>query len=124
MQLPSPLQKNRVNPQQSDEVASIERQVLIAICNGDSLLAGANRAIENLSTYAWQEPEHETVYQAIRSIAGVDRARLRDELPSQATRMGFPDVDWPQYFSPPHNQEAAGLDKLVSRLVSSAVPPT
>lgn len=81
------------------------------------MLADINRAIDNLSMYHWLEPEHATVFQAIRAVAKGDHLRLRAELPAQATRMGFPDVDWPQYFTRIPYDERAPLDELASQLM-------
>jgi hypothetical protein len=53
-----------------------------------------------LRRHQWQDPEHRVVFEALTSLPGRNTKELREQLPAQATRMGFPDVDWDEYFSP------------------------
>jgi hypothetical protein len=90
------------------DTLSIEREILRALCRED---AGAetNRFVRELSGYSWREPEHATVFQAIKSLAARGRRSWREELPAEATRMGFPDVDWRRYFDQDDAAEASGM---------------
>jgi len=70
--------------------------------------------IRQLSTRIWESAEHRVVFDAITRLGGRDPQRLRDELPAQATRMGFPDVGWEAYLAPgeapPNDLEALVRD--------------
>jgi len=71
-----------------------------------------------LAAYQWQEPEHAVVFQAIQSISLLPHAEWREELPAQATRLGFPDVDWQHYFSAAGgNVSSQNLNQLIADLI-------
>lgn len=98
--------------------------MLRALCRDDPG-AETSRFVRELSGYSWQEPEHATVFQAIKSLAARGRRTWREELPAEATRMGFPDVEWRRYFD---EAGAAGanempLPELVARLLNFGAQP-
>jgi len=70
--------------------------------------------IRELSPRIWESAEHRVVFEAIARFGGRDSQRLREELPAQATRMGFPDVNWEAYLTPgetpPNDLEALVRD--------------
>lgn len=74
-------------------------------------------SVRELSSYLWRDTEHETVFEAIRALAarGAAGVSWREELPAQATRMGFPDLEWSTYFSAPCGTEPS-LHELIARL--------
>jgi hypothetical protein len=78
-------------------IASLERDVLRTLCAWVGAAAKWEAVNRSLSSYAWQEPEHKVVYEALRRIRSRSTKAWRDQLPAQATRMGFPDVDWQSY---------------------------
>ena len=55
--------------------------------------------LRELHSHRWQDPEHRIVYEALAGVRVFDILSLREQLPAQATRMGFPDVDWTLYFA-------------------------
>ncbi|MGB8542119.1 MAG: hypothetical protein WCD49_10840 [Candidatus Acidiferrales bacterium] len=57
--------------------------------------------MRELSKHVWQDAEHRVVFEAIQRLSSSDTKLLQEQLPAQATRMGFPDVSWDNYFSPP-----------------------
>ncbi|MGH9698269.1 MAG: hypothetical protein ACRD5R_00290 [Candidatus Acidiferrales bacterium] len=76
-----------------------ELRVLRALC-GDALgLAEREDLTRKLENYEWLEEEHRVVFQAILSLPRKDGASLREHLPGAATRMGFPDIFWEDYFA-------------------------
>ena len=87
----------------SASVVAIERKILRALCAAVSDPTEWDQLASQLSVYRWQEPDHKVVYDALRAIRSRDPKTRRDQLPAQATRMGFPDLDWSLYF------ESAGL---------------
>jgi hypothetical protein len=81
-----------------ETLATLERQILRALCIGVSDATDWDKIISQLTDYRWREPDHEVVYEALRAVKSRDPKTRRDELPAQATRMGFPDLDWRLYF--------------------------
>jgi hypothetical protein len=58
------------------------------------------------------------VFEAIQRLSSSDPKLLREQLPAQTTRMGFPDVSWENYFSPapPHEKD---FEALVHELLAA-----
>jgi len=103
-------------PSDSSKAAGeVEREVLRALCSANIDSAVWRRTMARLETYAWQEAEHKVVYEALRALRTSDAQARREQLPAQATRMGFPDVDWNDYLTDrgPANER---LDQLVDTL--------
>jgi hypothetical protein len=107
------------NRRDAHEIIAAEQQVLMGMCRADLPPSELNGYIERLTNYSWLEPEHTTVFQAIRSVAGIPNGWWRDELRTQATRMGFPDVDWARYLSTTSPNRPM-LRELVDSLVGSS----
>jgi hypothetical protein len=98
------------------ERVSLEDRILRLLCSNSLSREDLHRAINNLTAYTWVEPEHDVVFQAVQRVATGSRRRLRDELPAQLTRMGFPDVNWPQYLAAV-NEKSATFDELFAQLI-------
>ncbi|MGH9683488.1 MAG: hypothetical protein ACRD4S_07750 [Candidatus Acidiferrales bacterium] len=99
-----------------------ERTILARLCGGSLTHQAREAVVRTLAGYAWNIAEHRIVYDAIRRIGGESPERLRERLPAEATRMGFPDVEWDNYF---HRDEAEtaqtkALAKLADELLSIA----
>jgi hypothetical protein len=103
----------------SSTIATLERQILGALCVGVSNAADWDRLAGELSIHHWQDPDHEVVYQALRAIKSRDPKARRDELPAQVTRMGFPDVDWSLYFEG-EELSVAEIEESISQLKTHA----
>ena len=83
----------------SPQKLQIELRVLRALCD-DALGAPERENLtRNLENYEWSEEEHRVVFQAILSLRRADAASLREHLPGAATRMGFPDIFWEDFFA-------------------------
>ena len=93
----------------------LERSVLRALCGGDLDSADWNRIAGRLASHAWSDPEHKVVYDALRAVRSNDAQTRREQLPAQATRMGFPEVDWTNYFAT-HESDPAKIDRLIDGL--------
>jgi hypothetical protein len=80
--------------------------------------ATAKRAaiLAQLRTHRWQDPEHRVVFEALTLLPGREAAELREQLPAQATRMGFPDVNWEEYFAVATDDSA--IESLVAELLA------
>lgn len=65
-------------------------------------------------SYVWADEEHRVVYECLQMAQGHSRARLREEMAAEATRMGHPEVDWDVYFQLPESD--VNLSELIRRL--------
>jgi hypothetical protein len=104
----------------SKTIHGLERSILRALCGSvDPRSSRAALAFE-LDAHAWQEVDHRVVYQALGKLQRSDPQPLRQQLAVAATRMGFPDVDWDDYFAPSGITDA-DLAELVRQLVAITV---
>jgi hypothetical protein len=95
----------------------IERDVLRQLCAGRIESKAWHRIMDRLCLYAWKDPEHKVVFEALRAIKSDDALTRRQELPRQVTRMGFPDVDWGTYLDA-DAQPGVPIDQLIDGLAS------
>ena len=103
-----------------EQVTELEREILRAMCGGSLAPAQIEAAREALREYAWRDEEHRVVFEALARVRNADAIPLRQQLPAHATRMGFPDVNWPLYFDPIPQQRTArnfGLQELLRQLL-------
>jgi hypothetical protein len=68
-----------------------------------------------------QDPKHRVVFEALTALPGRQPSALREQLPAQATRMGFPDVNWQNYFAAP--ADAPAIETLVAQLLATSRKP-
>jgi hypothetical protein len=117
----------------------LETRILSALCSGvdvvpahpsppsssnqssranDPAALAAKRAtiLAQLRTHRWQDPEHRVVFEALTLLPGHHATELREQLPAQATRMGFPDVNWEEYFAVATDDSA--IESLVAELLA------
>jgi hypothetical protein len=101
----------------SDRLVALERRILQVLCNQIQKRSSSQRSSEvsGLADYSWQSPEHRVVFAAWEQLRRQGLRMLRDQLPAQATRMGFPDVDWAVYL---HSRPAysTSLHQLIRQL--------
>ena len=99
------------------EPVALERRVLRLLCTRSSAEPNARGIQSQLATYTWRDPDNRIVFEALGRLApGLGPAQLREELPAQAARMGFPDLNWEIYLRPgePGDQD---LETLVAKLL-------
>jgi hypothetical protein len=102
----------------AERILELERDTLCALCIRASANARRETAMRDLSNHVWQDAEHRVVFEAIQRLSSSDPRLLREQLPAQTTRMGFPDVNWENYFMPAG--EAGGdFDALVRDLLAA-----
>lgn len=98
---------------QTDKILDLERAALRAMCSGAAASADARSretrkplsealrdAMSDLADYSWRSTEHAVVFKAIAKLQRTGDANVAEQLPAQATRMGFPDVEWNLYLNP------------------------
>jgi len=100
----------------SDDHSTIlkERHVLQALCVGDS---NSQKTAGNLlSGYRWREPIHQIIFSCLMGFSAAGHATLREQLAECATRKGFPDVEWEDFFTlqPISTQEVEALMEQLS----------
>jgi hypothetical protein len=102
----------------------LESRILRALCAEppQSRSLGVHHAsvrvaiLAKLRAHRWQNPEHRLVFEALALLPGRDASELREQLPAQATRMGFPDVDWEEYFAASSDYPA--IETLTAELLA------
>jgi hypothetical protein len=104
----------------------LESRILRALCSTPSALdsSGTRHAstcaviLAKLGEHRWQHPEHRVVFEALALLQRRNATELREQLPAQATRMGFPDVNWDQYFTA--STDKATIETLVAELLAAS----
>jgi hypothetical protein len=105
----------------------LESRILRALCTDPSPSTDnpaaaftAKRAaiLAKLRSHRWQDPEHRVVFEALTLLPGRQAKELREQLPAQATRMGFPDVNWDRYFVA--SNDNAAIETLVAELLAAS----
>jgi len=98
----------------------LELRLLRQLCHAKLTRAAWARIQRDLDAYAWQDVEHGLVYAAIRRLGVTGPQLLREQLPAEATRMGFPDIEWQTYFDSGQTQattsDFAGIAALIGKL--------
>jgi hypothetical protein len=103
-------------------VIDLESRVLRALCSNPSSRIDISSAqaimLAQLRPHRWQNPEHRVVFEALTALPGCSATELREQLPAQATRMGFPDVNWENYFASVAADSA--IESLVAELLATS----
>lgn len=83
-------------PRRDESVVAAEQALLRQLCRA-GIASFETEALRRLAEYKWAGPDHQVVFEALLRLANVPPASLRARLPVEATRLGFPDIDWPAY---------------------------
>jgi hypothetical protein len=78
----------------------LEKLALRLLCAGTSQGIVRGGLIPMLRGYLWQNTLHRAIFNALVSIPSESPELLRQLLPAKLTRMGFPDVEWEELFTP------------------------
>lgn len=117
-----------------EPILHIERAVLRALCCGTASQAeggeptqaaassALSEALRELGDYRWRGDEHRVVYSALAALKPSRGESVAEQLPAQATRMGFPDVDWKLYLesSATSQIEIRGLVRALKSSIDDA----
>jgi hypothetical protein len=98
---------------------ALERSVLRAICAAASDSGGLtiSDAKALLEKYIWRDPDTRVVFESLCALSSrLSPDQLREQLPAQATRLGFPDVDWEGYLKSAHvaTDVRVGISQLLA----------
>lgn len=104
-----------------------ERVVLRCLCRDQQFARVSPDQLNRLRSYVWQDPEHRIVFDAIERSTKAKGFSLREYLPAQATRMGFPDIHWHAYFEDnakeemsPQAEPSQALNEFIDALIQQA----
>jgi hypothetical protein len=75
-----------------EDVLKAEGALLAALCQ--QVLTASQRAetMRALAAYRWRDQEHQVIFEVLRELGPASAPQLREELPRQLTRKGFPDT--------------------------------
>lgn len=79
-------------------IEDLERNLLRALCSPHTTVAARQNLISNMAHYSWLDHEHRVVFNALARLRGRELHDVRSALPAVSTRMGFPDVNWHEFF--------------------------
>lgn len=97
----------------------LEKLVLRVLCSGTPQGSVQETLPPLLRGYRWKSTLHQAIFNAIAAIPSEDPETLRQLLPAKLTRMGFPDVEWDEIFSPPSLSRDEAID-MVRQMVAGA----
>jgi hypothetical protein len=103
-----------------DQLFALEREVLEALCASQHVTDDRGRLLGTLAPHVWQDPEHRVVYEALLRVRRCDPRALRSELPATATRMGFPDVEWGEYFGRGEALQVRDVERRIRALAAAS----
>lgn len=103
--------------------ALLERAFLQSLCAIDARARSQASSALTLAKYVWWDQDNQIVFEALNQLSlDLSPLQLREQLPAQATRMGFPEVIWTNYF-PPNETVAANIQLIIDQLVAACPPP-
>ncbi len=86
-------ERRRTNP-------DLEKLVLRVLCLGTPQGPVKEALMPLLRKYHWGAQLHQAIFNALAALPSDDPAILRQLLPAKLTRLGFPDVEWEEFFAP------------------------
>jgi hypothetical protein len=123
-----------LNAFETARVIEFERELLRQLCGPETDISSSSgesqcraRIIASLRNHKWRDPEHRIVFEALEKLPGGNSYCLQQRLPAQATRMGFPDVNWQIYFggasawvdTETADKNNAAIESLVANLLAA-----
>jgi hypothetical protein len=60
--------------------------------------------LAELSRYSWASTDHRILFEGLVRLGNIPPASLRERLGAEATRMGFPHIDWEALFEVDQNE--------------------
>lgn len=100
-------------------VTQIERDLLRRLCQRGGIRAIDTDQRKALDHYRWIGQDHRIIFEALVRLANMPVNSVRQQLPGEATRMGFPDIQWEAYFEEPDKTESDDtVAELIAQLIS------
>jgi hypothetical protein len=98
----------------------LERELLNILCAGVLSEEERSQTVLSLAEYEWKSPDHRVIFEALRRARQLDASGIQERLKSEVTRLGFPDIDWAEYFQPVH-MDKAQIERLIRALLNRAL---
>lgn len=90
-----------------------ERAFLRRLCEVG--IAGvAPDSLRLLRQRSWAKPDHKIIFEALVRLSFAPPGSLRGRLPAEATRMGFPEIAWDEFFA---STETSSGSRSTSELI-------
>lgn len=96
-------------------ILDLEKLALRVLCHGTPEGSVKQQLIPILREYHWQSQLHQVIFNAISECPSEKPEVFRQLLPAKLTRMGFPDVEWDEFFAP-HTLSMEAVVALVERM--------
>jgi hypothetical protein len=114
---------------QDERLLRLELEVLRWICsetgidNRENIPSRLQTVLGELKDYRWRGDEHRVIYGALTTLRPSSGETIAGQLPAQATRMGFPDVDWNLYLQPSGAHES-DIEEMIRTLKAGSPAKT
>jgi hypothetical protein len=107
------------------KVIESERELLRCLWQTGGIADAPSDTLHTLRQYSWVDADHRIVFQALLRLGDASAKSLREQLPAEATRMGFPDIDWNVYWATSINESARNkpLAERILELVAELARP-
>jgi hypothetical protein len=108
------------DPRNPRTCISIERKVLHYLCTNNTSIPQANDVKSKLANYIWHDQDNRVVFECLTRLSGASAltpSQLIEQLPAQATRIGFPDVNWQNYLQAAES-DSPDICALVDQLLA------
>lgn len=92
--------KSIVPTSSTPDIPQLERALLSALCSANLSTSERSTILLRLAGHTWRDADHQVIYTVLRSAPKLERAALRTHLVAEVTRLGFPDIDFTDYFVP------------------------
>lgn len=102
-------------PSSERHVVEAERRVLRALCQEKLQDFRLTTLKKSLTGYRWHAPAHLVIFECLIRFPRGRGLLLRDYLAGCATRKGFPDLDWEDFFDPV-SYSASQVESLMKEL--------
>jgi len=82
--------------------------------------------LAELNHYSWATPDHRILFEVLVRLGNIAPGFLRERLGAEATRMGFPDIDWEALFELNENEpkpQPEASERIVSLIRSLTANP-
>lgn len=97
----------------------LERKILCALCAAANGATSTFDAKTLLNKYVWRDSDNRVVFESLIGLSSkLTPAQLREHLPAQATRLGFPDVAWENYLAS-ENGDGDDVHNLIEQLLKA-----
>ena len=108
-------------PRRVESVIAAEQTLLRQLCTS-GITTPETEALRRLAQYKWEGRDHQVVFDALLRLANVPPESLRARMPIEATRMGFPDIDWPAFFERPedYSESEENIARLIANLLAES----